>query len=356
MTAFDQFFNSAREAFANPHVDWTQIGLVVALAAAVTTLLSRVLGRRRSQLRLAAQIEAVAAASGLQQVDIDYLKEIADAAGLPVLEVMTSLAPFEHATAAALATEKAPLQPAADSAFDRVGRLRKALGFSPLPPHAWLLSTRELVVGDRVTMGRATGQVVEVNEASFAVDLPAESALAPNSAASLAIDRPDDSPYLARVSVRAVVAPPETGAGAGTGPPAVRRTYFAHDEQPERHQNRKYVRARVHDAVMVRVAGAPVAATIAGTLIDASAGGLSLDLAIAPEGPLRQGARISCSFTLGAGEVFEEIDALVVAATAGPREDLQHLRVAFTSITEPARDRLAAAVAKLQALSRDLQP
>jgi hypothetical protein len=355
MTAFDQFFAAAREAFANPDVDWVQLGLIVALAALVTTLSSRWLGRRRLRLRLASEIDAVVAATGLQPADLDYLNQIADAAGLPVLEVMTSLAPFEHATAATLAAERAaPLRPEADSAFDRVGRLRKTLGFAPLPPHAWLLSTRELVLGDRVSMGRTAGQVVEVNEASFAVDLPAEAALAPNSAVGLAIDRPDDSPYLARVQVRAVEAPPQTEAGSGTGPLAIRRTFFTHDEQPERHQHRKYVRARVHDAVMVRMARAPAAATMAGTLVDASAGGLSMDLPLESDGPLEQGARIRCSFTLGPGEVFEEVEALVVAAAAGPQADLQHLRVAFTSIAESERDRLAAAVTKLQGPARDL--
>jgi hypothetical protein len=67
-----------------------------------------------------------------------------------------------------------------------------------------------------------------------------------------------------------------------------------------------------------------------------------------------EGAHIRCSFTLGSGERFEEIDALVVATSAGPAPDLQHLRVAFTSIAEAAQDRLAAAVTRLQGPAREL--
>src|SRR5256885_1068567 len=98
------------------------------------------LAQRRARRRMAGQIDAAATAAGLTRMDVDYLKRIAAAAGLPVLEVMTSVAPFEQATARALASEPPVLRPSAGSAFERVGQLRRALGFFPLSPHLWLLT------------------------------------------------------------------------------------------------------------------------------------------------------------------------------------------------------------------------
>jgi len=364
MSAVDQFFQAVREVFAkNRDANWTEIGLLLAAAVVVTIGLSVGLGRWRSRRRVAGRIHAVANAAGLTEAELDHLKRMAAAVGLPALEVMSSLAPFEHATAAALASEVPPLRPGANSAFDQVRRLRKALGFSPLSPHLWLLTTRELVEGDPVAMGDATGRVVEVNEASFAVDLPLPAAPELGASAPLTIDRADDSRYLARVRLLAVEVPPGSGEGAAAGP-AVRRLYFAHDEQPDRRQHREYVRVRVQGTVTVRsvepatatadpsIGGgaehpAP-APTMAGTLVDVSAGGLALDLPTSSGAALRRGARLRCSFTLGNGDTFPEVAALVVAAVAGPRAGVQHVRLSFTSLTEAARDRLAAAVTRHQ--------
>jgi hypothetical protein len=338
MTPVDQFFTTVRDVFAkNRDLDWVQIGLIFGATVAVAIVSSVWLGRWRSSRRVAGRIDALAAAARLTSIDRDYLRRMAAAAGLPVIEVMTSLAPFEHATAAALASEPPALRPIAGSSFERVRHLRRALGFSPLSPHLWLLSTRELVEGDRVTMSGAAGRVVEVNEASFAIDLPASAAPAPGTSVPLAIDRADDARYLAQVPVLAVEAPPAESS-------AVCRAFFAHDEQPDRQQQREHVRVRVQGTV--RIAD-PVGA-MSGTLVDVSAGGLALDLPISAGGSIRRGAHLRCSFTLGERETFDELDAVVVAAAAGPRAGTQHLRLSFTSLAEPARDRLAAALAKHQ--------
>jgi hypothetical protein len=338
MTSVDEFFRSLREVFArNRQADWPRIGLMLGVAVVVTIALSAGLRHWRARRQDAAAIDAAATAARLTGTDLEYLKGIAAAAGLRVLEVMTSLAPFEHATAVALASEAPPLRPAEGSAFDRVRRLRKALGFSPLSPHLWLLSTRELVDGDRIGVGGASGQVVEVNEASFAVELPWSAAPVPGASIPLTIDRPDDARYLVRVRVLSVEPP------AGASPSG--RAFFAHDEQPDRQQHREYVRVRIQGTVTVIV---EPAAPMDGTLVDVSAGGVALDLPTPLAGPVRRGAQLRCSFTLGEGERFEALPALVVAAGAGPRAGEQHLRLSFTSLAGVVRDRLAAAVARHQ--------
>jgi hypothetical protein len=359
MTPVDQFFTTVRDVFAkNRDLDWTQIGLTFGAALVVAIACSMWLRAWRSSRRIARRIEAVASAARLTSIDGDYLGRMAAAAGLPVLEVMTSLAPFEHATAAALAAEAPTLRPLAGSAFERVRHLRRALGFSPLSPHLWLLTTRELVEGDRVAMGAAAGRVVEVNEASFAIDLPVDVGPVPGASVPLAIDRPDDARYLAQVRVLAVEVPPGTASGAQS----VCRAFFAHDEQPDRQQQREHVRVRVQGTVTVQSMDPASAASrssrtgagrtgppaVTGTLVDVSAGGLALDLPTAAASSIRRGAHVRCSFTLGEGETFEELAALVVAAAAGPRPGTQHIRVSFTALAEPGRDRLAAALAKHQ--------
>jgi hypothetical protein len=346
MTAVDQFFKSVRDVFAkNRDVHWTQIALALGAVVVVVIALSMWFGRWRSRRRMAARLDAVATAAGLTGADREYLNRIAGAAGLPVLEVMTSLAPFEHATAVALASDAPPLRPVATSAFERVRLLRKALGFAPLSPHLWLLSTRELVEGDPISLGGATGHVVAVNEASFAVDLPEAAVPALGASSRLAIDRADDARYLARVRLLAVEAPPGLPEGGQAGI-AVHRAFFAHDEQPDRQQHREHVRVRAHGVVTMVDPGKGPTATMTGALVDVSAGGLALELPVLPDGAVRRGARLRCSFTLGENDTFEDMETLVVAAAAGPRTGMQHLRLSFTGLPESARDRLVAAVAR----------
>lgn len=358
MTAVDEFFKSVRDVFAkNRDIDWIHIGLVLGAALVVAITLSVWLGRWRARRRTAARIDARAAATGLTEADCEYLNRIAHAVGLPVLEVMTSLAPFEHATAVALASEAPPLRPVATSAFERVRQLRKALGFSPLSPHLWLLSTRELVEGDPIALGSANGRVVAVNEATFAVDLPESAVPALGASSLLTIDRADDARYFVRVRLLAVEAPPGAPE-AVDAEVAVRRTFFSHDEQPDRQQHREHVRVRAHGVVTLVDSVKGPTATMTGALVDVSAGGLALDLPVLPEGAIRRGAQLRCSFKLGEKDTFEEMEALVVAAASGPRPGLQHLRLSFTALPEAARDRLAAAVARhqLRSAAHDERP
>jgi hypothetical protein len=378
MRPVDQFFASVREVFArNRSTDFTQVGAVLLAVILVTVAVGFWVAKRRARLETSRQLAGVANRAGLSAADLAYLRRIAQAANLTLLEVMTRLPSFERATAEALLVKVPPLRPIEGSGYERVRYLRKALGFSPLPAHHWLISTRELIAGDRVTVSGHPGRVSEVNEASFAVDLPAATPVALGglgAVGTLAIARPDDSRYLARVR------------GLGVDPPGVpdggRRFFFAHDERPQRQQDRAYVRVRVSATVTLRVLGGVDAAgtaedarpgtgpgalgapgsdapaeTLTGTMVDVSAGGLSMKLGPregeAPLARMDMGdwrhSRVLCSFELRDGQRFENL-AGVVATVENLRTAGQgiRLRLAFSGLTESQRDRLSAAVAAEQ--------
>jgi PilZ domain len=380
MTPVDQFLRSVRDSFANNRAgDWKQVGIVLTVAGAVSIVLRIWFGRWRSRRHLANRIATLATGAGLTRTDLDYLTRISDDSALPLLAVMTQLAAFERATAGTLASKVPPLRPEEGSPFHRVRRLRKALGFSPLAAHLWLLSTREMNVGDPVVLGGSSGQVVEVNEACFAVDLPATAMLTQGALVSLAVLRTDDSRYVTRVRLLAIEMLPGARPRAAQSDSAagLRRVFFGHDEQPDRQQHREHVRVRVQGEVAVRILddaeklprktgslpaetaetaqSASAVATIFGNLVDVSAGGLSVDLPRSPAGPIRRGTRLRCSFALGEGAIFEALAAEVVAEGAGPRLDLQHLRMSFVGIPREEQDRLAMAVARHQ-VSPTLDP
>jgi hypothetical protein len=376
MRPVDQFFASVREVFArNRATDFTQVGAVLLAVILVTVAAWLWVAKRRARLATSRQVAAVATRAGLSAAELAYLRRIAEAANLDVLEVMTRLPSFERATAEALLVKVPPVRPIEGSGYERVRYLRKALGFSPLPAHHWLISTRELIAGDRVTISGHPGRVAEVNEASFAVELPASTPVALGglgTIGTLAIARPDDSRYLARVRALAVDPP--------AAPDGGRRFFFAHDERPQRQQDRAYVRVRVSTTVTLRLLGGIDAAgtaedatdrralaaagvpalpapleVLAGTMVDVSAGGLSLKLGpregAAPLAPLRdwRHSRVLCSFELRDGQRFENL-AGVVATVENLRPAGQgiRLRLAFTGLTESQRDRLSAAVAAEQ--------
>jgi hypothetical protein len=370
MTSADLFLRSVRDVFArNREGDWAQIGLLLGGAVVVSIAVSLVIGRQRSRREIARRIDAVTVRAGLIRSDLDYLGRIAAAADVSLLDVMTRLPAFERATALALVSQTEVLRPLPGSVFERIRRLRKALSYSPLPAHHWLLSTRELILGDLVSAGNATGKVVEVSEASFAVDLPVTAIPAVGGFANLAIARADDSRYLPRARVLAAEPVARPAAESGIGSP-FRRVFFAHDEKPERQQNREHVRVRMHGIVTVRMVdlvrkpsrttGGLEAARaeaslsddppepISGTLVDVSAGGLAMDVPAPAAGPLRRGTRIRCSFAVGDDATFNDVAALIVAAGAGPRSGTQHLRLSFVALADVERDRLASAVARQQ--------
>jgi hypothetical protein len=332
---------------------------VVVLAIAVVMSI----WMRRSRLRraFAERIQAVLSRAGLSDDDFGDLTRIAEVGQVPVLDVMTRLAPFEHATAKWMGDEAPAIRPAPNSRFERVRRLRRALGFSPLSPHLWLLSTRELAAGDSVSTGGMHGHVAEVNEASFAVEWPVMAALVEGNAVTITIDRPDDARYLSRLQVLRSEAVPSVATVSGARP-AVRRTFLSHDEHPERQQDREFIRSRINAPIKIQVIDAPVApgdarvaaapptSPASGTMVDVSAGGLSMSLPVSPARAVVRGSHVRCWFTLDAHAMFEGLVAVVVdaRAVAVPRPGIQTLRLAFTALSDADRDRLASAVARHQ--------
>ena len=358
MTPLDQFLHSVQDSFeANRSTNWAKVGLVVVPTAALVFGLAVWRKRHRAHRELATRIQSILSAAALSDSDFDDLTRIAAAGQLPVIEVMTVLASFEHATANLLAGEAPTLHPADRSWFERVRRLRKLLGFSPLSPHLWLLSTRELVVGDSVSIGGTGGHVIQVNEASFAVDWPLSAVLVEGALCTVMVDRPDDARYRSQVRLLRLESLAEITTESG-GAPAGRRAFFAHDEQPERHQDRQFTRLRTHAAVRVQVrdadegttANPTSAAPRTGTMVDISAGGIALNLPLSVGGPIACGAEVMCWFTLDSDAAFEALTAVVMAvgpAVGAPLGE-QHLRLSFVSLTEAEQDRLAAAVARHQ--------
>ena len=367
MRPIDQFLRSVQDSFAaNRQTNGTHLVLAVSLLTAIALywVTSLWLRRRNARRDLARRIQTVLGQARLSADDLEDLNRIAVAGGAALLDVMTVVASFEHATARLLERDAPVLRPGPASWYARVRRFRVALGFSPLSAHLWLLSTRELVVGDSVNAGENHGRVVEVNEACFAAEWPITATVAGEATTTLTVDRPDDARYLVRVRLMHLETLPALSTPLGERP-ASQRAFFTHDEQPERQQDRAHLRLRISVPVRVQIAdrvgrsggdpkpaprGPAPASTLAGTVVDVSAGGLALHLPTPPEGPLARGARVFCWFALDGEAVFDAVAALVVGfgpAAAGHPGEL-HLRLSFTGLDAIARDRLVAAVARRQ--------
>ena len=371
MRPVDEFLHSVQDSFAaNRATSLVGLGLVLAAIVAVGWPASVWLRRRRERNRRAERVRAIAARAKLSEGQLADLHRIAEAAALPLLDVMTVVSAFERATAKLLAREPATLHPQPRSEHARVRQLRLALGFSPLSPHLWLLTTRELVTGDGVTSGGRRGLVAEVDEATFAVDWPLGTApaTAPEAITTLTVDRPDDARYLVRARVMQIgpaPLPPASLAASAPDRPPLTRVFFAHDEQPERQQHRAYMRLRLPPTLTARVqilerpespdAGGPPPSTADAVIVDVSAGGLALSLTLPSDGRgIGHGATVRCWFALDAEATFDAIPALVVSVEAGSgaRTGEQLLHLAFTTLEEARRDRLAAAITRLQIAAR----
>jgi hypothetical protein len=134
MRRFDQFFRSVQESFAeNRSTNWGRLALGIVVVLAILVVMSAWTRRRRRRRALAERIHAVLSRAGLSKDDFDDLTRLAAVGEVPVLDVMARLAPFEHATAKWMADEAPAIRPAPNSRFERVPRLRRALGFSPAP-------------------------------------------------------------------------------------------------------------------------------------------------------------------------------------------------------------------------------
>jgi hypothetical protein len=261
---------------------------------------------------------------------------------LDPLLVATQVDSFETATAAELAAAPAPaVNTAADDlgVFAQIGRLRQSLGFQVVPPHLPLVTTRQLVSGQRVEVGAVEGNVAEINEAWFTVEARAGGAFVTGTGGTevrVTFSRGSEARYSARCTVAEV-----------ERARAPRRLTLRHDEKLERVQLRSAVRVPAHGAIELRSRTAGVAAAadpehggpVRGELIDLSVGGIALSTDMR----LPAGASFHVSFTWEGGE-HSDLPAWVVECT--PRSRGLHLaRLEFRGLPAGEEDRLAAAIA-----------
>lgn len=321
MSYVDQFLASIRKAFTAEGPD----GIALAWGLGVLLLLlGGAVGVAALRRRLAQQraVTAAARACGLSNGDLAWLKTLARSARVDPLRVMHHLSAFEHATALALAEQPPRDEPPPHSCAARIGDLRRTLGFHVLPPHAWLVTTRELANGDRLSCdaGTCQGEIVRVNEASFAVHFERAPELKHDGRPiSLALVRWNDAHYALRCRVV-----------SANGSELI----LAHDEAPERRQKREFVRVRTHNAIVLQALTG--ATSWEGRLQDISAGGFS---AIFPA-PVPAATPLLASFRLAGTERFELLAARILSLDP-PESGPCLARAAFTELSEHERARLA---------------
>ncbi len=324
MSYIDQFLQSVRRAFTAEQPDpgaW----LWAAGALLCLILLSVALSSVRRRWRQRRALAASAKAHGLSTADLCFLLTLTRPADVSPLHAMMRLAVFEHVTALALAREPRQGTPSADSRAAHIAALRHKLGFDTLPPHARLLTTRELQTDDLLCWEAddQQGRVQYVNESTFGLRFEYVPGIKPSAAAmQLTLVRPNDAHYDIRCEVVEV---------DGT---SVR---LAHDEHPARRQMREFVRARVHGPVTLALLDG---VTIwKGSLRETSAGGLSADFT----GPLTTGTMAMVSFQLAEGEIFEHLGGKILSTDPAVRGKTR-AHVSFTGLNEQDRARLARCV------------
>lgn len=317
-----EFFESVQQAFARNRESTGSFAWSMAvLTAVVVAWLTLAVFRRRRQRRLA--LEDFIDQRGLPEEDSGFARALAAAAKVEPMELLTHLDVFEHATAAALSGAVAiPEQGAALA--QHVHRLREALHFDRVPAHAPLLTTRELTPGTALDCGATHGQISELDEQRFVVELTDTSG-AEGTRATLRVRHAREALY--ELDCRVLE---RDG----------RRLVLAHDEHPRRIQQREFVRiehrAPVTLTVLSRVGHALPTMHLAGELRDLSAGGAL----VVVDTPLPPGTTVTLASLHVGGVTFTGLRAVVLSAEQ--RDGKPHLHLEFR-ITERERDRLVAA-------------
>lgn len=329
----EDFFQSLAQAFAHrPGGVWPGAllaGFVVALLA-LGGVFGQVLGALRGRRN---RLSGLVVRHDLEAMDLDLARRLGMLVGVPPADVVANLDIFERATAKALAA-KSPAPSWAgyteDETADRIRRLRGLVGFDRLPPHAPLLTSRELMPGTAIRVDEFTGQVSHVDERAFTVEFLEKTPLWKSMSVELSLVHAREARYELTCAVLAV-RPLKDGAVA---------LVFAHDESPKRSQKRAFARAVVGGEIALRLLEPwptrPPLRTNA-TLVDVSGGG-ALVLA---RTPLPVGALFAASFTVG-GERFEAVRAVVLALE--PSGASFHAHLEFGPLSESQRERLVTAV------------
>jgi len=346
MTPVDSFLHSVRGAFT-PSQDtaWIWVLFVAGVAALVPAIV--LLGRWRARRLLGRADQAAfagfAAEKRLSVEQMRLLTQLAAGLGASPVAVGASLDLFERATAQALGAETATAASGvsrggegsgADDLFTRLHTLRRALGFHVVPDHLPLSTTRELVPGTHVAVSATAGEVIETNEAWFAVIAAPDTTFATGApGTSVRITFTRDARYIARCAVL-----------AAEPPHAPRKLLFRHDEKPERHQLRAAVRVNAHGGVQLvprPTVGDPAdQLTLAAELIDISVGGMAVT---APRA-VRPGTTLYAAIAWD-GELYRELPVVVLRCDDKLGGHFL-LRFEFRGLPATEEGRLAAAIAR----------
>lgn len=324
----EDFFQSVSDAFArNRESSSTLEWVLLLLALAVVALQVISIFQRRRGVHL--EVEALAQQRGITGDELELVFELARLASVPPMDFLTHPDVFERATVGPLnGTVETTL--AGDSLATTVRRIRHALHFDRLPSHAPLLTTRELSVGMALDCGEGHGQVLEVSERSFTVGFRPPLAPVSGETLTLTLRHAREATYELHCRVLR---------GHSTS------IDFAHDELPKRVQLREYVRVDLYTPVTLKALSWPGHALetreAKATLRDLSGGGALVASAVS----FPAGVHLALSFTAG-GETFSALGGVVLSSL--PYGNAVQLRVEFTTVTLAERERLFAAVAKVQ--------
>lgn len=327
LSSFSHAFDANRASAAKESLGFVLALFGVGFGLVLAGVISRARARREA-------LQALVERHGLDEGAVAWVTRAAKRAGVTVEELLTRVELFEQLSALALA------QPVADDEPDVapvIHRVRLALGFDRLPVWHPVHTTRELAAGTSVDLDGARGEVFDVDERTFHVELGGGAAApTPGSIVTLTLTHAREARYTARC----VVLADEAQRAGSTGATTLR---LGHDERPARLQRRAHVRVPVSGRVVLtpRRVGRwrTLPAELVGELGDVSVGGLRV---LAPQW-LPTGLTLSAGFML-AGEQFHSRRAVVTGCEPAPGGHATvHLKC-----SDLAEARLEAALVRLQ--------
>jgi hypothetical protein len=314
-----------------PGTGWVMLTLLG--SAATVALLLRAFGAERRRRARWTLLNLFAEEKKLSADETLALRTLGRNTGVDPLTVATRVHLFERATGRALAGLTPTIPLSEDDVFSLTERLRIKLGFSRLPPNFPLLTSRELQDGFPVDVLEQSGQVVEVNEGFFVVELPGAFGISAGVDLPLTVHHRGEAQYELRCKVLSVEPTPLVGS----------TVCFLHCESPLRIQDRASVRVDARGPVLVAMAEAEA---VSAELVNVSIGGLLAESRHA----LTAGGDVRLSFDLGDAK-FKRVPAVLLSSVRR-REHAHSLHFAFTEIGEGQRNRLSAWIAR--ATSRQL--
>ena len=252
LSAVDQFLQSTRDAL-RPHANTGQgalIALVCVLVLGLTLWCLHNFRRKQAADRAFMRLMTARQISG---PDATLLRQMARAAKITPLRMATQLDAFERATATAVQDIPPKLIGEEADVLGAIRLLRRHLGFSKLPEHFSLRTTRELTPEMPIEIQGAQANVIGVTEAFFSVRAPAVRGLRVGDRVELTLAHAQEARYAVRCELLAAER------SAQEGPTDVKLT-FGHDESPRRLQRREFVRVAARGPMVLAREGAPATA------------------------------------------------------------------------------------------------